>query len=224
MRVAGSQVWRYRRHRTSMPETISIVLADDHAVVRSGLCMLLESEADLEVVAQVGELEELRAMVAEARPDVLLLDLHMRGGNSLELIPDLSGETNVLVLTMQDDAGYARSAIRAGASGYLLKEVEDAELIQAVRTVAGGGTYLDPGLGARLLTGDGGTPGRGLTARERDVLRLIALGHTNAEMAERLFLSVRTVETHRANLHRKLGTDSRSELVRHALEQGLVKP
>lgn len=207
-----------------MPETVSIVLADDHAVVRSGLCMLLESEADLEVVAQVGELEELRAMVAEARPDVLLLDLHMRGGNSLELIPDLCRETNVLVLTMQDDPGYARSAIRAGASGYLLKEVEDAELIQAVRTVAGGGTYLHPALGARLLTGDAGAPGRGLTGRERDVLRLIALGHTNAEMAERLFLSVRTVETHRANIHRKLGTDSRSELVRHALEQGLVKP
>jgi two-component system response regulator NreC len=207
-----------------MPETVSIVLADDHAVVRSGLCMLLESEADLEVVAQVGELDALRAVVAEARPDVLLLDLHMRGGNSLELVPDLSRETQVLVLTMQDDPGYARSAIRAGASGYLLKEVEEAELIQAVRTVANGGTYLHPALGARLVSADGEAPGRALTARESDVLRLIALGHTNAEMAERLFLSVRTVETHRANIHRKLGTDSRSELVRHALEQGLVNP
>ena len=207
-----------------MPATVSIVLADDHAVVRSGLCMLLESETDLEVVAQLGELDELCAVVAEVRPDVLLLDLHMRGGNSLELIPELARETNVLVLTMQDDPGYARSAIHAGASGYLLKEVADAELIQAVRAVAGGGTYIYPALGARLLTGDGATPGRGLTERERDVLRLIALGHTNAEVAERLFLSVRTVETHRANIHRKLDTDSRSELVRHALEQGLVKP
>ena len=207
-----------------MPATVSIVLADDHAVVRSGLCMLLESEADLEVVAQLGELDELCAVVAEVRPDVLLLDLHMRGGNSLELIPELARETNVLVLTMQDDPGYARSAIHAGASGYLLKEVADAELIQAVRAVAGGGTYIYPALGARLLTGDGATPGRGLTERERDVLRLIALGHTNAAVAERLFLSVRTVETHRANIHRKLDTDSRSELVRHALEQGLVKP
>ena len=207
-----------------MPATVSIVLADDHAVVRSGLCMLLESEAGLEVVAQLGELDELCAVVAELRPDVLLLDLHMRGGNSLELIPDLARETNVLVLTMQDDPGYARSAIHAGASGYLLKEVADAELIQAVRAVAGGGTYIYPALGARLLTGDGATPARGLTERERDVLRLIALGHTNAGVAERLFLSVRTVETHRANIHRKLDTDSRSELVRHALEQGLVKP
>jgi len=193
-------------------------------VVRSGLGMLLESETGFEVVAQLGELDELCAVVAEVRPDVLLLDLHMRGGNSLELIPDLARETNVLVLTMQDDPGYARSAIHAGASGYLLKEVADAELIQAVRAVAGGGTYIYPALGARLLTGDGATPGRGLTEREREVLRLIALGHTNADVAERLFLSVRTVETHRANIHRKLDTDSRSELVRHALEQGLVKP
>jgi two-component system, NarL family, response regulator NreC len=207
-----------------MPATVSIVLADDHAVVRSGLRMLLESEAGLEVVAQLGELDELCATVAELRPDVLLLDLHMRGGNSLELIPELSRDTNVLVLTMQDDPGYARSAIHAGASGYLLKEVADAELIQAVRAVAGGGTYIYPALGARLLTGDGPAPARGLTDRERDVLRLIALGHTNADVAERLFLSVRTVETHRANIHRKLDTDSRSELVRHALEQGLVKP
>jgi two-component system response regulator NreC len=207
-----------------MPTTVSIVLADDHAVVRSGLGMLLESETGFEVVAQLGELDELCAVVAEVRPDVLLLDLHMRGGNSLELIPELARETNVLVLTMQDDPGYARSAIHAGASGYLLKEVADAELIQAVRAVAGGGTYIYPALGARLLTGDGATPGRGLTEREREVLRLIALGHTNADVAERLFLSVRTVETHRANIHRKLDTDSRSELVRHALEQGLVKP
>jgi two-component system response regulator NreC len=207
-----------------MPETVSIVLADDHAVVRSGLCMLLESEADLEVVAQAGELDDLRAIVAEARPDVLLLDLHMRGGNSLELIPDLSRTTHVLVLTMQDDPGYARSAIRAGASGYLLKEVEDTELINAVRTVAGGGTYLHPALGARLLSERGEAPGADLTARERDVLRLIALGHTSAEMAEHLYLSVRTIETHRANIHRKLGTDSRSALVRHALAHGLVNP
>jgi two-component system response regulator NreC len=207
-----------------MPETISIVLADDHAVVRSGLCMLLESEAELEVVAQVGTLEDLRAVVAENRPDLLLLDLHMRGGNSLELIPELAADTQVLVLTMQDDPEYARSALRAGARGYLLKEVEDAELIQAARTVAAGGTYLHPALGARLLSPDGEAAGQALTPREREVLRLIALGHTNAEVAERLYLSVRTVETHRANIHRKLGTESRSELVRHALEQGLVNP
>jgi len=201
--------------------TVSIALADDHAVVRSGLRMLLESEPDLTVVAEAGTLEEIPGLVEGSPPDVLLLDVHMRGGASLDLIPALAEGTSVLVLTMQDDPGYARTAMRAGARGYALKEAEDAELVQAVRTVAAGGTYLDPALGGRLLA-DGG---RGqLTEREREVLGLIALGHTNSEMAKQLFLSLRTIETHRANIHRKLGTDSRAELVRHALEQGLVKP
>jgi two-component system response regulator NreC len=122
---------------------------------------------------------------------------------------------------MQDDPGYARTAMRGGARGYVLKEAEDSELLQAVRTVAGGGTYLAPELGGRLLAASSDIE---LTEREREILRMIALGHTNAEMAERLFLSQRTVETHRANIHRKLGTDSRAELVQHALEQGLVRP
>jgi two-component system response regulator NreC len=202
--------------------TVSIALADDHAVVRSGLRMLLESEPGFEVVAEAGELEEIQPLVESARPDVLLLDVHMRGGASLDLIPGLAANTRVLVLTMQDDPGYARTAMHAGARGYVLKEAEDAELVQAVRTVAAGGTFLDPALGGRVLA-EGGAPGR-LTVREREVLGLIALGHTNAEMAKLLFLSLRTVETHRANIHRKLGTDSRAELVRHALELGLVKP
>ena len=185
--------------------------------------MLLESEPSFAVVAEAGALEEIPGLVADSRPDVLLLDVHMRGGASLDLIPELAASTRVLVLTMQDDPGYARTAMHAGARGYLLKEAEDAELVQAVRTVAAGGTYLDPALGARLLAAGGDGPGE-LTEREREVLGLIALGHTNAEMAERLYLSLRTIETHRANIHRKLGTDSRAELVRHALELGLVKP
>jgi two-component system, NarL family, response regulator NreC len=204
--------------------TVSIALADDHAVVRSGLRMLLESERGFEVVAEAGELDEIAQVVDDARPDVLLLDMHMRGGASLDLIPGLSATTRVLVLTMQDDPGYARTAMRAGARGYVLKEAEDAELVQAVRTVAAGGTYLDPALGGKVLAADDGDAPRRLTAREREVLGLIALGHTNAEMAKLLFLSLRTVETHRANIHRKLATDSRAELVRHALELGLVKP
>jgi two-component system response regulator NreC len=203
--------------------TVSIALADDHAVVRSGLRMLLESEPGFEVVAEAGELEEIPRVVEDARPDVLLLDVHMRGGASLDLIPSLSATTRVLVLTMQDDPGYARTAMRAGARGYVLKEAEDTELVQAVRTVAAGGTYLDPALGGKVLAAEDDSPAR-LTDREREVLGLIALGHTNAEMAKLLFLSLRTVETHRANIHRKLGTDSRAELVRHALELGLVKP
>ena len=183
--------------------------------------MLLESEADLMVIGEAGALEEIAPMVEDGRPDVLLLDLHMRGGTSLDLIPRLAERTSVLVLTMQDDPGYARTAMRGGASGYVLKEAEDAELLAAVRAVAGGGTYLDPAIGGRLLAAPAEAE---LTPREREVLRLIALGHTNAEVAERLYLSLRTVETHRANIHRKLGTESRVELVEHALEQGLVRP
>jgi two-component system, NarL family, response regulator NreC len=220
--VAGEAGRRYVRQVATRQLTVSIALADDHAVVRSGLRMLLESEPGFEVVAEAGALEEIPGLVADSRPDVLLLDVHMRGGASLDLIPDLAATTCVLVLTMQDDPGYARTAMRAGARGYVLKDAEDAELVQAVRTVASGGTYLDPALGGRVLAADDG-PGR-LTERELEVLALIALGHTNAEMAKLLFLSLRTVETHRANIHRKLGTDSRAELVRHALERGLVKP
>ena len=187
--------------------------------------MLLESEPGFEVVAEAGELEEIPRIVEDARPDVLLLDVHMRGGASLDLIPGLAASTCVLVLTMQDDPGYARTAMRAGARGYVLKDAEDAELVQAVRTVAAGGTYLDPALGGKVLAADDdGDSARRLTAREREVLGLIALGHTNAEVAKLLFLSLRTVETHRANIHRKLATDSRAELVKHALELGLVKP
>jgi two-component system, NarL family, response regulator NreC len=203
---------------------VSVALADDHAVVRSGLRMLLESQHDLAVVAEVGDLDELLLLVRDAPPDVLLLDVHMRGGSSLRLIPSLAERTSVLVLTMQDDPGYARTAMLSGARGYVLKEAEDAEVLQAVRTVAAGGTYLAPALGGRLLAGHESGSGDGLTNRERDILRLIALGHTNAEMADQLFLSVRTVETHRANIHRKLGTDNRAQLVQHALEWGLVRP
>jgi two-component system response regulator NreC len=219
--MAGGAARRYRRSVAATGATVQIALADDHAVVRSGLRMLLESEPDVVVVGEAGALEEIERLVAETGPDVLLLDLHMRGGASLDLIPVLSARTHVLVLTMQDDPGYARTAMRAGARGYVLKEAEDADLLQAVRTVASGGTWLDPAMGARLLAVAADTE---LTERERDVLRLIALGHTNAEMAERLYLSLRTVETHRANIHRKLGTDSRVDLVQHALEHGLVKP
>ena len=183
--------------------------------------MLLESEPEMAVVGEAGALEEIEGLVADVLPDVLLLDVHMRGGTSLDLIPALSDGTRVLVLTMQDDPGYARTAMLAGARGYVLKEAEDADLIQAVRTVAAGGTWLDPAMGARLLASPADAE---LTEREREVLRLIALGHTNVEVAERLYLSLRTVETHRANIHRKLGTDSRVELVQHALERGLVKP
>jgi two-component system, NarL family, response regulator NreC len=200
--------------------TITIVIADDHAVVRGGLRRLLEAEDDLHVVAEAGDVDETKEQVAQHRPRILLLDLHMPGGGSLHAlraIRDASPETGILVLTMQDDPGYAREAMLRGARGYLLKEAEETDLLQAVRTVAAGSTYLQPELGARLLAAP--AP---LTARERDVLRLLALGHTNAETAEHLHLSVRTVETHRANIQSKLGITNRAELVRHALDTGLI--
>ena len=200
--------------------TITIVVADDHAVVRGGLRRLLDAEPDLEVVAEAGDVETTKARVAEHSPSLLLLDLHMPGGGSLQAlraIHDASPPTAILILTMQDDPGFAREAMMRGARGYVLKEAEEAELLQAVRTVSSGGTYLQPELGARLLAGS--SP---LTDREREVLRLLALGHTNAEVADRLHLSVRTVETHRANIQVKLGTTSRAALVQHALDSGLI--
>jgi two-component system response regulator NreC len=207
-------------------ETIEIVVADDHAVVRGGLRLLLESEPDFSVVAESGDVGETLEQVARHRPTVLVLDLHMPGGGSLPALPalrDASPATRILVLTMQDDPGFAREAMQRGARGYVLKEAEEADLVHAVRTVAAGGTYLHPELGARLLTDAGApSPAPALTQREREVLRLLALGHTNAEAAQRLHLSVRTVETHRANLQAKLGVSGRAELVRHARDRGLV--
>ena len=205
-----------------MSGTIAIVVADDHTVVRGGLRRLLDAEPDFAVVAEAGDVDSTIEAVAAHRPGVLVLDLHMPGGGSLPALPALraaSPGTAVLVLTMQDDPGFAREAMQRGARGYVLKEAEEAELIQAVRAVAAGGTYLQPEIGARLLTDAPASP---LTQREREVLRLLALGHTNAQVAERLHLSVRTVETHRANLQGKLGVSGRAELVRHAFERGLV--
>ena len=206
---------------------ISIVLADDHAVVRSGLRMLLEAEQDLEVVAEAGDVEATRRYVLGHKPAILILDLNMPGGSSLEAIPDLidsSPATAIVVLTMQEDPAFAREALRAGAKGYVLKQAAGAELVQAVRAAAGGGTWLNPVLGARMAAAPAPTgPPGDLTERELDVLRLIALGHTNNEIAGQLYLSVRTVETHRSHIQHKLGVSSRAELVRYALDNDLIE-
>ena len=207
--------------------TITVVLADDHPVVRSGLRMLLDAQEDLEVVAEAGDVDAARRSVLGYKPTVLVLDLNMPGGSSLEAIPamsETSPDTSVVVLTMQEDPAFAREALRAGARGYVLKQSAGTELVQAIRAAASGGTWLNPELGARLAAEPAPTgPPGDLTERELDVLRLIALGYTNNEIAGELYLSVRTVETHRAHIQQKLAIGKRSDLVRYALERGLIR-
>ena len=209
-------------------DSISIVLVDDQEVVRSGLRMVLEAEEGFEVVAEAGDLETTRRYVRARRPRVLVLDLNLPEGSSLPAIPELreqSPDTAVVVLTMQQDPAFAREAMRAGAIGYVLKQSAGSELVDAVRAAAAGETYLNPKLGAQLAAGPAEPTGPpdGLTEREVDILRLIGLGHTNSEIAEQLYLSVRTVETHRAHIQQKTGRTTRSELVRYALDHKLVE-
>jgi two-component system, NarL family, response regulator NreC len=208
-------------------EQLTVVLADDHAVVRSGLKLLL-SQAGMEVVAEAGEVDSALRYVLGHKPDVLVLDLNMPGEPSLPAIPrflEASPDTAIVVLTMQQDPQFAREALAGGATAYVLKEAADDELVQAIHAAREGRTYVNPSLGARLATaplGPAGPPG-GLSEREVDILKLIALGHTNTEIAGQLYLSVRTVETHRAHIQQKLGRTTRAELVRYALDHGLVE-
>ena len=209
-------------------DEITIVLADDHAVVRSGLRLLLD-QAGLHVLAEAGDADSALRSVLGHKPTVLVLDLNMPGTpTSLEAIPrvaDVSPRTRVVVLTMQEDPVFAREALRAGATGYVLKEAADSELVDAVRRAAVGETYLNPRLGAALATAPAASDGPpdDLTEREAEVLRLVALGHTNAEIAGQLYLSVRTVESHRARIGQKLRLSTRAELVRYALDRGLLE-
>ena len=209
-------------------DSISIVLVDDHEVVRKGLRMVLEAEEGFEVVAEAGDLETTRRYVGAHRPRVLVLDLNLPEGSSLPALPELreqSPDTAVVMLTMQQDPAFAREAIRAGALGYVLKQSAGSELVDAVRAAAAGETYLNPKLGAQLAAAptEPAGPPDGLTEREVEILRMIGLGHTNGEIADQLYLSVRTVETHRAHIQQKTGRTTRSELVRYALDHGLVE-
>ena len=205
--------------------TIRVVIADDHSVVRRGLRQVLDAADGFEVVAEASDLEGARRYTRGHHPDVLVLDLNMPGGSTLDGIPEIRAEcpeTQIVVLTMQDEPAYARHALSAGALGYVLKEAAEAELVEAIRRAAAGDIYLNPRLGARVAAEPPPGPPDGLSEREVEVLRLIALGHTNGEIAEQLFLSVRTVETHRAHIQQKLRLGTRSELVRYALDHGLV--
>jgi two-component system response regulator NreC len=212
-----------------MSETIRVLIVDDHAVVRAGLRLVLEREEDMEVVAEAGSAEEgIRAARLE-KPDVVLLDVVMPGGSGIGAAPQMLAAAKgakVLVLSMQDDPTYVREAFAAGASGYLLKEAADSDLVHAVREVAAGGTYVHPTLGARLAQAEVDAARRAaddpLSEREHEVLRLLALGHTNQEIAKQLYISVRTAETHRAHIMQKLRIGTRAELVRYALANGML--
>jgi two-component system response regulator NreC len=209
----------------SAPTGITVVLADDHSVVRRGLRLVLEGEG-FEVVDEAGDAETAVRAVRAHRPDVLVLDLNMPGGSTLEAVPLLREEcpeTQIVILTMQDEPAYARRALSDGALGYVLKDAADAELVQAVRLAAAGEQYLNPRLGARVAAEPAAGSSDGLSDRELAVLRLVALGYTNVEIADELYLSVRTVETHRAHIQQKLQIRARSELVRYALKHGLIE-
>jgi two-component system response regulator NreC len=204
---------------------IRIVIADDHAIVRRGLRQLLDGELGFEVVAEAENVESARRYLRGHHPDVLVLDLNMPGEPSIEAIPKLREEfpeTQIVVLTMQNEAAYARTALSAGVLGYVLKEAADAELVEAIRAAAAGEHYLNPRLGAKVASEPPPGPPDGLSERELEILRLIALGNTNSQVAEELYLSVRTVETHRAHIQQKLGLSDRAELVRYALDRKLV--
>jgi two-component system, NarL family, response regulator NreC len=209
---------------------IRVLVVDDHAVVRTGLRRVLDAEEDIETVAEAPNAERAVFEAMDHRPDVVLMDVVMPGKSGIEGMPALLQavpEAKVLVLSMQDDPRYVREAFDAGASGYVLKEAADAEVVGAVRAVAAGERYVHPTLGARLVTAEAEERRRAeqdpLSDREREVLRLLALGHTNQEIAQMLYISVRTAETHRAHIMQKLRLQSRAELVRHALEQGLLE-
>ncbi len=199
-------------------------------MVRSGLKLVLEADEGIEPVGEAGSARDAIFEARALKPDVILLDVVMPDRSGLDIIPTLLHEnpdTKILVLSMQDDPRYVREAFDVGASGYVLKEAADSEVVAAVREVAGGGRYVDPELGARLVAAESAERKRAeedpLSEREGEVLRLLALGHTNQEIAKQLFISVRTAETHRAHIMQKLRLSSRAELVRYALDRGLLE-
>ena len=211
---------------------IRVVVADDHAVVRTGLRLLINSQKDMVVVGEAKDAREAVALAAESTPDVVLLDISMPGGNGIRSIAEICRDrpTRVLVLTMHEEPDYLRSSLAAGGSGFLLKRSADSELLSAIRAVASGQRYVDPSIAESLvqellrepLGGEAAGEER-LSPREREVLELLVHGHTNQEISEKIFVSVKTVETYRARLTQKLGIKTRAELVRYAMRQGLLR-
>jgi two-component system, NarL family, response regulator NreC len=211
-------------------QKIRVLIVDDHAVIRSGLHLLLDAEQDIEVVGEAGNVKDAVFEARAKKPDIVLMDVVMPGPSGIEGVPLVLKEApraKVLVLSMQDDPRYVHEAFAAGASGYILKEAVDTEVVDAVHDVAAGGRYVHPALGARLVAAEAEAKAREeadpLSDREREVMRLLALGYTNQEIAKMLYISVRTAETHRAHIMQKLRLSTRAELVRHAIEQGLLE-
>lgn len=205
---------------------IRVVLADDHSLMRRGLRLLLDGEDGVEVIAEAADLASVVRLVHSRQPHVLVLDLSMPDGSSIETIGKLRErvpDTQIVVLTMDDSPVFAQRSLAAGALGFVLKDLADSDLPQAVRAVAQGEEYVSPRVGARLDALQRSLTEDKLTAREVEVLRLIALGHTSVVIARKLHLSPRTVETHRARIHGKLGLATRAELVRYALGRGLLR-
>jgi two-component system response regulator NreC len=212
-----------------MRAVIRVLIVDDHAVVRTGLRRVLDTQDDIECVGEAANADEAVREARRERPDVIVLDVVMPGKSGIEAAPailEAAPEACVLVLSMQDDPSYVREAFAAGAMGYVLKEAAEAEVVQAVREVAAGGRYVHPSLGARLAVSEAEARARAdadpLSDREREVLRLLALGHTNQEIAKLLYISVRTAETHRAHIMQKLRLSTRAELVRYAIANSLL--
>lgn len=208
-------------------DRVTVVLADDHVMVRNGIRMVLEAEGGIEVVAEAADADEAARRTLGHKPDILLLDLSMPGTPAIEAIPKIverSPDTAIIVLTMQKEPAFARQALQSGARGYVIKHSAAAELVDAIHAVLEGSTYINPVLGARIAAepADEGPPDQ-LTPRESEVLGLLAQGYMNPEIAEQLVLSVRTIETHRANIQRKTGIHNRAELISYALEHGLVE-
>jgi two-component system response regulator NreC len=206
---------------------IEVMVADDHAVVRDGIRTVLEREVgEFRVIAEVADVPAMVRAVGERKPDLLILDLTMPGGSSLAALPScfIAHPTlAVAVLTMREDPEYARQALRAGVRSYVLKEAEPAELLRAFRMAVAGSTYLHPRLGAQMAAGEEDTDGVALSEREREVVRLIADGYTNPEIAEQLGVAERTVKTYRARAIEKLGFSSRSQITAYARRAGLVE-
>lgn len=215
---------------------ITVVLADDHAVLRSGLRLMLNTQEDMEVVGEAADGEAAIRLCREMKPDIVLLDLNMPGLSGIDAIEEIkrdNPETRILVLTMHDDEGYLKKVLKSGCSGYILKKAADVELISAIRTVYRGGVFVDPSLVKHLVYDYISPVGPDeqhhvkfaglLSERENEVLKLVALGYTNKQIADELFLSVKTVETHKSKIKEKLNIRSRSDLVRYAIQNGLLE-